>query len=88
MAAETFGHEPDWQDTGSCRIGNCNCPDHHDEQVCARCTVARYESSWATCFDEQGNERQVYGSWLVAFQPVRWPCATAVVLGLAHREAA
>lgn len=83
---ETFGHEPEWRDVGSCGMGACNCPDHYDEQVCARCVVVRYESSWSTCIDELGDEHRVYGSWLVARTPVPWPCTTAVVLGLTPRN--
>ncbi|PWG13929.1 hypothetical protein DF268_08670 [Streptomyces sp. V2] len=62
LYGQTFGHEPEWADFGTCviNVGACNCPRHDEGQACTRC---RRDS-----------------------RPVRWPCTSAIVLGLAPRR--
>lgn len=85
---ETFGHRPEWRDVGQCGMPDCQCRDHEEQLVCARCQTARYRSYWTTCLGADGEEHQVYGSWLLRIEPIAWPCTTAVVLGLAVPETA
>lgn len=69
LRVETFGHEPAWINDGYC--GGCErCGDTEEMEVCARCWRARWHPG------DYGSR-----SWTERL-PVRWPCATAVVLGV------
>lgn len=71
--AEDFGHEPIAVNQGMC--GGCDtCGDAYETEICARCyTIERFRSRFT-------------GEMSTLRNGVEWPCTSAIVLGLVHRN--
>lgn len=80
-AAQDFGHRPLLINEGMC--GGCEvCGDAEEQEICARCFPVTYDAGWALVLDPVAGEMVSRLCRWPTYDTVRWPCASAVVLGL------